>query len=440
MWIVWWLTHLPGTETPRPLATALLTATLIGGITLVARKAVAPFRTAVFGGLISGGLNLLILGSILGVQADSAEAMTTAANRFRAEAPAIVLGFLLITAVAGAIAGGLASSFPSIRTDHERPGRWLGRFAIVVVAAFFPLLIIGGAVTGTESGMAVPDSVTSFGAFSALLPMSMMAEPRVFLEHTHRLFGTLVGLNAITLVLFAFATERRTAPKIFAAVLLILVITQGVFGAMRVGAASSGLAAVHGVFALLVLAFAVVTACKLSPLDRAQPSPIDDRTRSAARRGIRISHFAATTLLIQIIFGAMGRHFPNGAHAIWAHAGFSIVVVLLVVIAAAVLKSATPETREGRLLRKISLLLTLGVFIQFVLGFLTLWQVGIGGADPIPTAGELAQAREIDIFETVISTAHQTLGAGLFALIAMAVYWTKRITKSHAKAFAQNPA
>ena len=434
-WVVWWVTHLPGLAVPSQWAAAILTLTLVISLLWVSRRARHPFRVALFGGLITGTLNLLILGSILGEQADSADAMATAANRFRAEAPTIVLGYLLVTTLGGVVAGGLATSFPS-RPAAPRPGVWLGRFAIVVVASFFPLLFIGGAVTGTESGMAVPDSVTSYGAFSALLPLSMMAEPRIFLEHTHRLFGTLVGLNAIALVVFAFAIERRKVPKVFTVVLLLLVITQGVFGAIRVGAVSSGLAAVHGVFAQLVLAFAIITACKLSPLDReqaeARDNTVSDRTIHAARRGVRFTHLAAVAILIQLIFGALGRHLPNGSHAVWAHAGFSIVVVLLVVISAAVIRSATPESREGRLLRRVGLLLTIGVFCQFVLGFMALWQVGVGGAvEPILLADQLAEARTIDPLETVITTAHQTIGASLFAGIAAAVYWTKRITRAH---------
>ena len=258
-WIVWWLTHLPGLGVPTKFAAAVLTLTLVVALASTARLATAPFRTAVFGGLIAGILNLLILGSVLGEQADSAEAMRSAANRFREGAPSIIMGYLLVTTLAGVIGGGLAASFRAPGADRTSPGRWLARFAIIVVLSFFPLLMIGGAVTGTESGMAVPDAVTSYGAFSALLPMSMMAEPRIFLEHTHRLFGTLVGLNAIALVVFAFRAERRMAPKVLAFVLLFLVITQGIFGAIRVGAVSSGLAAVHGVFAQFVLAFAVVT-------------------------------------------------------------------------------------------------------------------------------------------------------------------------------------
>jgi hypothetical protein len=63
---------------------------------------------------------------------------------------------------------------------------------------------------------------------------------------------------------------------------------------------------------------------------------------------------------------------------------------------------------------------------------MTLWQVGVGGAEPIPNADELAAARAIDPLETIITTAHQTIGASLLALIAIGVYWSKRIAKAHA--------
>jgi cytochrome c oxidase assembly protein subunit 15 len=443
MWIVWWATHLPGAAAPKALAYALLCLTLLLGLIAGARASATPLRTGLLGGLLAALLNLLILGSVLTVQAENTAQMNEAANRFRDEAPTIVLGYLALLAAAGALAGAAGRALRVPRPPLDQ-GPWLGRFAVIVVLSFFPLLIVGGAVTGTESGMAVPDGVTSYGAFSALLPMSIMAEPRIFLEHTHRLFGTLVGLCAIALLVFALLREKRLAPRIFSAVLLVLVILQGIFGAIRVGASLSSLAAVHGVFAQMVLAFAVVTACKLSPLDRDPPTEFDDRTALAARRAERLTHFSAWALLIQLTFGALARHSENGSHALWTHAGFSIVVVSLVVIAAATLRTASTESPVGRVMRRTGLLLTVTVFAQFVLGFLALWQVGMsGGARPVPTAEELATAHGIDVLEAIITTAHQTLGATLLALVAVGVYWSKRTRKlaqkAHATRLAESP-
>jgi hypothetical protein len=63
---------------------------------------------------------------------------------------------------------------------------------------------------------------------------------------------------------------------------------------------------------------------------------------------------------------------------------------------------------------------------------MTLWQVGVGGAEPIPQRRRARRARAIDPLETIITTAHQTIGATLLALITLGVYWSKRIAKAHA--------
>ncbi|MBZ0170894.1 MAG: COX15/CtaA family protein, partial [Phycisphaerales bacterium] len=425
MWIVGWLTHLPGLATSTPFALFLLCAVLVVTLTAFARLAPSPLRAGLIGGGVAGILNLLILGSVLSVQAEDTTQMADAANQFRDNAPFIVLGYIALTLAAGAIAG-LIATFTRSRQPATDPGVWLARFSVITTLTFFPLILVGGAVTGTESGMSIPDGVTSYGAFSAMLPMSIMAEPRIFLEHTHRLFGTLVGLTAIALMLFTLAREKRLAPRIFSVILLGLVIAQGVFGAIRVGASVGALAAVHGVFAQLVLSFAVVTACKLSSLDRHPPLTFDPKTTATSKRAERLTHFSAWAVLIQLIFGALARHTQGGSHALWTHVGFSIVVVAMVVVSAATLGTADHESPTGRLLRRIGRLLMATVFVQFVLGGLTLWQVSVAGdTRPIPTADQLAAAHDIDVLEALITTAHQTVGATLLAFIAISVYWSK---------------
>ena len=104
------------------------------------------------------------------------------------------------------------------------------------------------------------DTAFLVGALALIRPM-FPARVRVFLL-TLAVVDDVGALGAIALTVFAFTTERRTAPKVFAFILLFLVIAQGIFGAIRVGAASSGLAAFHGVFAQITLAFAAITACK----------------------------------------------------------------------------------------------------------------------------------------------------------------------------------
>lgn len=430
IWIIWWVTHLPGVAIPAPIVLILLGLALVLGLVQTARISARPLAVGLIGGAITGLLNLLILGSVLTVQAENTAQMNEVANRFHDRAATIIAGYLALTVTAGLVAGLLGRTTRRARTIDDSAA-WLSRFAVLTVLSFVPLIAVGGAVTSTESGMAVPDGVTSYGAFSALLPMSIMAEPRIFLEHTHRLLGTLVGLTTIALMLYTLAVEQRRIPKVFAVALLLLVIIQGVFGAIRVDASLSSLAAVHGVLAQLVFGFAVLTAARLSVLDRDPPASLDEATARAAQRSVRLTHLAAGALLIQLVFGALARHSENPSHAIWSHAAFSIVVVSLFVFAAAALSTADVATRPGRLLRGIGRLLTIGVFAQFVLGFLTLWQVGLGGTPrTIHTADTLAEAPPIDLLQAVITTAHQSLGAALLALIVLGLYWSKRLRRT----------
>jgi len=433
VWVVWWLTHLPTLAVPPHVATSFIVFAFAVSLGLWTRKSPTPLRTGLLGGAIAGVLNLLILGSLLSVQAEDTSQMAEYANRFRSGALGILVAYTALTMALG-FGCGAVGRLARAGAAPNAPGVWLARFSVITVLSFFPLLLVGGAVTGTESGMAVPDAITSYGAFSALLPMSIMAEPRIFLEHTHRLLGTLVGLTAIAQFLYVLAAERRVRPKIYAGLLLLFVTVQGLLGAVRVDMNSGLLAGTHGVLAQLVLAFAVVTACRLSQLDRHPPERLRAETWAAANRGYGLAHAAAIILLVQLVLGALARHATGTSHAVWTHAGFSIIVVVMVIIAAGVMRTAEGATRPGRVMQRIGLAMIATVSLQFVLGFLALWQVGMGGeVRAIPLADDLPTAHEIDLLEAVFTTAHQTLGAALLAFAALSVFWTRRLRKFEAE-------
>ena len=85
---------------------------------------------------------------------------------------------------------------------------WLHRIALLTAGATFPLVIMGGIVTSTESGLAVPDWPTSFGYNMFTYPLSeMLKDPKILYEHSHRLMGSLVGL--LTIMLFVMLIVSR---------------------------------------------------------------------------------------------------------------------------------------------------------------------------------------------------------------------------------------
>ena len=84
-------------------------------------------------------------------------------------------------------------------TDQRRQSRrspWPHRWAVVLACATFPLVWVGGLVTTTDAGMAVPDWPNTYGYNLFLYPwQTWLAGPwDLFVEHGHRLLGAAVGL------------------------------------------------------------------------------------------------------------------------------------------------------------------------------------------------------------------------------------------------------
>src|SRR2546426_8092793 len=94
------------------------------------------------------------------------------------------------------------------------PSRGIHRLAAATATATFVLLFVGGLVTSTGSGLAVPDWPLSFG--QVLPPMV----GGVLFEHGHRLVAALVG--CLTLVLALWIAIGQPRPLVRPARLLAL--------------------------------------------------------------------------------------------------------------------------------------------------------------------------------------------------------------------------
>jgi cytochrome c oxidase assembly protein subunit 15 len=188
------------------------------------------------------------------------------------------------------------------------------------------LIFVGGVVTNTGSGLAVPDWPTTFGYNMFLYPPSQWVGG-VLYEHSHRLLGSLVGLLTVALAAWLWFGETRRWVRWLAAVAVLAVIVQGVLGGLRVVLLQYGLAIVHGGFAHAYLALLAVLAISISPWwQRAAKI-------QSASEGLRLRRGAAITaavVYLQILFGAMLTH---AGERLDAH----ILFAALVVVAAAVL-------------------------------------------------------------------------------------------------------
>jgi cytochrome c oxidase assembly protein subunit 15 len=181
---------------------------------------------------------------------------------------------------------------------------WPHRLAILTTCATFPLLFIGGLVTGKGAGLAVPDWPTTFGYNMFLYPWSQMVGP-VFYEHSHRLVGSFVGLCTIFLALALWLKESRRWLRWLGLVALAMVIVQGVLGGLRVILIDHTLAIVH---AALAQAFFAFTVCLTVVTSRSWHAHNHDLALADGGKLFRLSLITVVMIYAQIIFGAVLRH------------------------------------------------------------------------------------------------------------------------------------
>ena len=109
----------------------------------------------------------------------------------------------------------------------------LHRYAKLVSASTVVLIVAGGLVTSTGSGLSVPDWPTSYGWSMFTFPMRHMVGG-IFYEHGHRLIASTVGFLTIGLVLWIWRVDPRRWMRNLALGALAAVIIQGVLGGLTV--------------------------------------------------------------------------------------------------------------------------------------------------------------------------------------------------------------
>lgn len=135
---------------------------------------------------------------------------------------------------------------------------WPHRLALVTATSTLLLIFVGGLVTNTGAGLAVPDWPTTFGYNMFLYPWSQMVGG-IFYEHSHRLIGSMVGLLTLTLAIVLWAKGPGGMARWLGVAAVGAVIIQGVLGGVRVLLVSVGseLALIHGLIAQAFFALTV---------------------------------------------------------------------------------------------------------------------------------------------------------------------------------------
>ena len=408
MWAIGYVAFMqPGLILGELVFAAELLVVVAGGAW--AGRLLGSIRSGIGAGLVSGIVNLLIVGSIVR-SGDSTSLLIW------------IVGLLVVSAVLG----GIGAAFGRRWFNQERLAATspTGLFSMVAATTVFVLIVTGGLVTGMEAGLAVPDWPNSFGHNMLLYPLSEMTGG-IFYEHAHRLYGMLVGFTAITLLVMVFIHDQRSWVRTLATLIFVMVCLQGLMGGLRVTGhlttsqtdvrPSTILAIAHGMFGQFTFAAFVLLAIVSSRRWRGVELPI---TSPFARLDRTWSSLLVGALVFQLFLGACYRHFatppldgaPKPVPPAWAmhgHLTFSIVVLITALIAG--LRAKARSTDGVPMVPVLGSTVNLLVGIQMTLGILAF------------VSTLLRTTAEIPIWELVPTSAHQANGALLLATAAALV-------------------
>ena len=270
---------------------------------------------------------------------------------------------------------------------NRQPSVWLSRYAKFVSASTILLIVAGGLVTSTGSGLSVPDWPTSYGWSMYTFPLRNMVGGILY-EHGHRLIASSVGFLTIVLAFWLWRAEPRRWVRALGFSALGAVILQGVLGGITVlfflpTAISTAHAGLAQIFFCLTVAIALVT----SPGWTARPRQgwVDDRMLR------RVA--TATTALIytQILIGATMRHSdaglaipdfplvfgglvpPQWTPQIAIHYAHRVGALIVLAAIAATSGHVWSHRRRQKELIRPALLLAALVVLQISLGGLIVW-------------------------------------------------------------------
>lgn len=313
------------------------------------------------------------------------------------------------------------------RNSSYKPA--LSWFAALGAAWVFGVVTLGAFTTSIQAGMAFPDWPLSNGSIN---PDGWLTEIDKFAEHSHRLFGMVMGFLAIGLVAWLHLREERGWLRKLGWLALSIVIVQGVLGGKRVlldSIAVPGfemslgqmLRIPHGILAQVYVCTLFAIAAGLS---RTWIESASAPANAGIAPGIRRLAIVSTLLVLaQLVVAAVMRHnnaglaiptfplTPEGKllPSLWdfrvaihfAHRAMALVITgSLVWLAVALWRSPA----AGRGLKHAATLILCLLAVQILLGVVTVLSI----RDPYYT------------------TAHVIGGAVLLAVVFTVSWWTHR--------------
>lgn len=263
------------------------------------------------------------------------------------------------------------------------PNLWLHRYAVLVAGCTLVLVFVGGLVTSTGSGLAVPDWPLSYGQFFP--PMV----GGILYEHGHRLVAATIGLMTVLLAVWLWKMEPRKWVRNLGGLALLAVICQGLLGGITVlfllpTAVSVSHAGLAQIFLCLGVSIAVFTS---RGWQEARP-----RLNEAAAPSLKSLTVATTAIIyVQTLLGALMRHTASGLSIPdwplsfgrliptqftrqilfnFAHRTWALVVTFFI---AWVVVQVFRRYRSERVLIRPAIVLICAVLLQIFLGAETVW-------------------------------------------------------------------
>jgi cytochrome c oxidase assembly protein subunit 15 len=285
---------------------------------------------------------------------------------------------------------------------------WLNRFAWFTALATLFLICSGGMVTSKGVGLAVPDWPTTFGYNMFLFPVSKWIGG-IFFEHTHRLIASAVGFFTIILAIWLWFGQDRPSIRNLGLIAVAGVILQGILGGLRVTTLKDEIGIFHASLAQAFLGLIVVIALMTTTLWPSLANVIVDSKKFARLKTLALA--TAVAIYMQLALGATMRHqhrdlaifdFPTAnkewipdtsarklaelnlwreahgysdvtAFQIWLQMTHRLVAVLIALAVIIFCLRILRDAREVSVLRRLSILWVVFLFIQLTLGAWTIW-------------------------------------------------------------------
>lgn len=310
--------------------------------------------------------------------------------------------------------------------------------SVLLACTTFPLIWVGGLVTTYDAGMAVPDWPGTYGYNLFLYPwQSWFAGPwDLFIEHGHRLLGAVTGLLCTAVMLLVFWNDRRRWLKVYAVVMLITVIAQGLLGGLRVLLDGRQIAMVHGctgpIFFAMAVAMCVFTSRLWKEAAGAQRSPI-------AGKLSRLTVVTCCLTYAQLVAGAFLRHIPVAASPQSFRVGvfFHLLLAAAVTVHILLLTSLVLRNRGlGQSIRRPVSAMFVLIGIQLSLGAAT-WVVNYAWPNWIADFGWSLGYTTIEakgLWQSLIVTAHAAVGSLILAVSVLVATRSMRLFRQPAGA------